>query len=328
MILRVCVLVLAWIGLSPAPSRAQEDRAPVSLSLATCPGFAPERVRNIVSAELGALLVGEGETPASDTTAVTVTCGESILLRVVDPVTGKTLERRIEESSLHPLARDRFLALAIVELVAASWIELEVTPEPAVVPADRTASDATRERAREAASEATAPAPAEVRLALFGAVSVVGSPVRASFGGGVRLDHEPDALLGWSLSLSGEHAEVLTELGSVAVDQLGGQLEATMRARVGLAWIQGALGVRATAVIMTGGAASSDIFASTFVAPALGPHGALRVWLEPAAGFYVGLGAAFSWTLLAAHGLVEGRRAVSVDGPALIGDLLVGLRVD
>lgn len=309
-------------------SAQDEERAPVRVSLEGCPDFAEARVRSVVAAELGALLVEEGETEAAETTVVTVECGdETITLRVVDPVTGKTLERCIEEDSLHPVARDRFLALAIVELVAASWIELEVTPEPAVPPADRTASDATRELARVAATEATRP-PTTVRIALVVAVSMVGDPLRGSFGGGARVDHEPDALFGWSLALWGEHAEVSTELGGIAIDQLGGQLEATLRGRVGAAWIQGAVGARCTAVILNGAASSPDVTASTFVAPALGPHGALRVWLEPLSGFYVGLGATFAWTLLSAHGLVEGRRAVSVDGPALVGELALGFRVD
>lgn len=320
--------IVVSLSLFGSLAQAQDERAPVSLSLAACPGFSPERVRSIVAAELGALLVGDAADPG-ETTAVTVTCdAEMVTLHVVDPVTGKTLERRIAQSSLHPVARERFLALAIVELVAASWIELAVTPEPAVEPADRTASETTREQAREAATVATAPPEGTVRVSLLGAISLVGSPLRGSFGGGARVDHEPDPLLGWSLALWGEHAEASTALGGIAIDQLGGQLEGTLRARLGIATIQGAVGARGTVVLFSGDPGASDVTARSFVAPALGPHGALRLWLEPAPPFYLMLGATFTWTLLAAHALVDGARAVSVDGPALIGELGLGFRVD
>lgn len=84
----------------------------------------------VVRIELGSTIVtGNGAGDPSNTTRVTVTCdGGRVRLRVDDPITGKALERSIEIADVAPAVRARILGLAIVELVAASWIELELRP--------------------------------------------------------------------------------------------------------------------------------------------------------------------------------------------------------
>src|SRR5204863_3029658 len=87
--------------------------------------------------------------PDEATTQVTATCsGEAAHLRVLDPTTGKSVERSVALSQAAPTARARLLALAIAELVAASWSELESNPDPKAPPAAPLAPVEAREAAR------------------------------------------------------------------------------------------------------------------------------------------------------------------------------------
>src|SRR4029077_7676204 len=74
--------------------------------------------------------------------------GDSASLRVLDPTTGKSVERSVALAQAAPTARARLLALAIAELVAASWSELESNPQPKAPPAEPLAPVEAREAAR------------------------------------------------------------------------------------------------------------------------------------------------------------------------------------
>jgi len=70
-----------------------------------------------------------------------------VRLTIDDPVTGKTSTRTLALDDQHRGLRSRMLGLAIAEAVLASWVELQLTPEPAVPRPDAVALPETRREA-------------------------------------------------------------------------------------------------------------------------------------------------------------------------------------
>lgn len=131
-----------------APSGSASS-ARVRLNLHDCPRAQSALVRKLVHIELHAEVVDD---PSADLTAVYVRCADDKAEVVVDdPLTGKRLSRRYDTSRTEPEVFSRTLGLAIVELVAASWTELELDSRAEALPVDeRMAPDASRSAAREA----------------------------------------------------------------------------------------------------------------------------------------------------------------------------------
>ena len=66
-------------------------------------------------------------------TQIALACdGDDARITVDDPLTGKRVERTVSLATVPDLGRARLLALATAELVRSSWIELELTPAPAL----------------------------------------------------------------------------------------------------------------------------------------------------------------------------------------------------
>ena len=101
-----------------------------------------EGVRAIVALELDAHALAVSEVPAH-ATRVTAHCdSELAVLEVTDPLTRKTVSRVIGLEHVDQRARLRVLAIAIAELVSASWFELAQRPrvrasEPAAAVKER-----------------------------------------------------------------------------------------------------------------------------------------------------------------------------------------------
>jgi hypothetical protein len=82
----------------PAPARA--DLPAVHLGPAACEGLDGMELRRLVSLELGAPLA---IAPGSDTTLVSLACEPgSLVVRIDDPLTGKTLLRRLSPATAAP----------------------------------------------------------------------------------------------------------------------------------------------------------------------------------------------------------------------------------
>src|SRR4029079_18035478 len=85
--------------------------------------------QRLAASELRATLVDPA--PDGTVTEVKATCrGALAALEVIDPTTGKSLERTVARTAAAPNGRARLLALAVAELVVASWSELQTNPEP------------------------------------------------------------------------------------------------------------------------------------------------------------------------------------------------------
>jgi len=121
--LRTIAVVGAWL-VAASVAAAADGHPLVSLDVERCVPADAQQVRRLVALELRGGLLPSGET-AANATHVAVGCQqERTSLRVDDPLTGKHLERALPLMERDPRARERLLALSIVELVVASRTEL------------------------------------------------------------------------------------------------------------------------------------------------------------------------------------------------------------
>lgn len=181
----------------------------MSIAVVGCDDALAREAQRIAAIELRAALVDA--TPDQVTTNVTATCAEeSANLRVADPTTGKSVERSVALAQAVPTARARLLALAIAELVAASWSELESNPQPKAPPVAPLASV----EARQAARAVIAPMPIEVG-------AVVDVHLLASrdliMGGGARGDLWISPRFFLRVDTLIHHAELSRAAGTIAV---------------------------------------------------------------------------------------------------------------
>lgn len=222
----VLILVLLRAG---APARAAEDvkHPPIYLELKPCSPVDEAAVRQVLAVELGALFTAAGP-PAAGVTQVAVQCDEERLrLQADDPLTGKSLLRRIDLRAVEPSVRARLLGLAIAELVSASWTELMANPQPQVPPAEPEVPPAVRRAALAAVRRSAAGRGGTEldewrgsRLLASAAVSTFFTGSGLLLGAGVRLAASHAHHLGWSADLLAQHGSVVAGLGGVSIDLL------------------------------------------------------------------------------------------------------------
>lgn len=222
--LRAAFVSGALVGvLGPRAARAQE--APfVMLELEQCDGLQEKEVRRVFAAELG---TRAADAPGKDVTQVTVSCqGTHVRVVVVDPLTQKTVQRSFDIALTDPHGPSRLVAVAAMELVVASWTELDVNPRPKVSPAGPPADTAAALAARQLARErnvpyeptarrwydADTPVARHLRLMAVGSFRKFFNDEYDGFlaGGGIRVGEERFRFLGWA-------ADALIEQGEVKI---------------------------------------------------------------------------------------------------------------
>jgi hypothetical protein len=214
-------VAFALLG-SSASARANDRVHPlVVLEIDSGVEVAEDEVRRILAIELGALL-GDPSAAATDCTRVTVDRANALVrVRVDDPITGKSLARTIDLLGAAPKARSRLLALAIVELVSASWVELELNPQPKVPPVGPPTSPELRAAALAIVRHHARPRPIDkTRLAAVGGVLGFFSGPGAIGGGGVQVGRDHARHLGWVADLQAHHGSAAVMLGRVSFDVL------------------------------------------------------------------------------------------------------------
>jgi hypothetical protein len=318
--------VVACAILASTSARAGEHPT-VQLEIDPCVAAPADEIRRIVAVELGALLEVGGDATV-DRTRVRVGCEQSaITLRVDDPITGKSLARTIDLADAIPAARGRLVALAIAELVSASWTELEVNPEPRVRPSGPRPSAEARDAALAAVLARTDHAtPLRSRLALeasgerfFGGTGVLA-------GAGLRFARDSFDPLGWMVDAQAHHGSQATPLGRVSTDVIGlGAIVAVHRAWSTLDVHLGG-GVRGGAVELSGVADPMTVArASRFWASWFGVLAVGSVGVTIARRFVVEATLEGGEVVVPVGGLVGGRRIVAVDGAWLDLNLSVGM---
>ncbi|HET6285111.1 MAG TPA: hypothetical protein VFH73_29405 [Polyangia bacterium] len=216
----------------------------MSIAVVGCDDALAREAQRIAAIELRAVLVDA--TPDIATTFVTATCAaESADLRVLDPTTSKSVERSVALAQAAPTARARLLALAIAELVAASWSELESNPQPKAPPAAPRAPEVAREAARGVIARPPIELAAVVDAHLLASRDLI-------LGGGARteISLSPRFFLGVDALV--HHGELSRASGTIAVTMpsvsgaLGASFDAgslrpsvSLGARAGYVWMSG-----------------------------------------------------------------------------------------
>jgi hypothetical protein len=288
-----CTLIVI-ASLSPAARAQTLERPPVSLDLRLDePGCAVtdrEALLRVVRLELEGATVAEATGDASSATRVTVSCsGDLVALRVDDPLTGKALERSVRLAGVAAPVRARIVGLAIVELVAASWIELELRTPPPADDVITSAAQRRTERAAVAVARRRRPAPARRDLVLDAAVG--------------ERQHENDLLLravearasyraGWfRIGVDGryEAGERRLEMGTIDFDAWTGGARATGALVFDRLELDAGLGARAGAARLAGHT-FIDARERSFWAPVASLYGVamVRAWATERWAVHIG----------------------------------------
>jgi hypothetical protein len=185
------------------------ERPRVSINILGCDAALAREAQRIAAIELRATLVDPA--PDGTVTEVKATCrGVLATLEVIDPTTGKSLERTVALTEAAPNGHGRLLALAVAELVVASWSELQSNPEPHAPPATRLAPPAAREAARAAVPERALELAAAFDMHVLASGDVL-------FGGGGRAAISISPVLSLRFDAIGDYAELDRAAGRVAV---------------------------------------------------------------------------------------------------------------
>ena len=303
------LVVAAGMGAATAQGATGIERPRVSIDIVGCDGGLAREAQRIAAIELRATLV-DAAADATSVTKVTAACqGTLAALAVVDPTTGKSLERTVALTEAAPTGRARLLALAVAELVAASWSELQTNPQPRAPAATPLAPYAARESARAAVADRTFEL-----AAAFDVHRLSGGDFL--FGGGVRAAIWISPLLLARIDALADYGEAERGVGSVAV------IMPSVSAALGLSpWSGGSLlrpalslGLRGGYVRMNGIANGQTAIGTRQQGAWLGPELALQVSAWHRARVHPILGLAAGVHLLGVRGTVEGGRDVEAVG--------------
>jgi hypothetical protein len=294
----------------------------VSLSVDACAEVDAAEVRRLFTLELGTSVPDAIETDDDAAIRVDVTCdGALVQLRVEDPLTGKSLSRRI---SLGDKGRERLLALAVMELLVASWIELEATPVPEVEPADRRSAVGARTSARRIATRRLPPPAPRWRTT----TSVVGALVASSpgmhGGAGLRIVFDAPNGFGWAADLIAESTSETLDQGTVNVSTLAAGLSVHAHRDWRALRMRGAAGARVGAATLSGDPSGPGVVGSSVTGLEGGPFGRATLGVEPVRHLSFGLSAELGYHLFSVSGFVDGAEQTSVEGAWLAAQLSAG----
>ena len=261
---------------SPAPAASA-----IRLRLDDCPDLDAATIEALVGLELS-------ETPApapgAPAPAVSAICADGlVVIEVDDPVTHKSLSRAIDPSASPAPARSRLLALAIVELIHASWTELTFNPEPRVPAASTGTATTITTTARSGRGSLAAMVRAlrvrpvrRFRLLGMGASEVFPGDV-TRFGGGLRIGWD-GRRLGWSLDVVMHHGDRDESAGNVTIDSVSADVAAFYRVLPETPTLRVGLGLRGGVAELVGTPAMPfDFRGGQVTGPFAGPLGVLSL---------------------------------------------------
>lgn len=297
---------------------------PIELKLDPCVDMPRKEVVRVLTIELGAPLEGFDK-GGTDRTRVLVACEETLLtIRVDDPITGKSLERTIDLAEA-PRARPRLLALAIVELISASWTELESNPHPRVPPAGPRASPESRRLALHAVQrrlESSALRRPRL-LAIASGLAFFSGPGLLG-GAGLQLAQDHAHHLGWRTDIQAHHGSTAVSLGSASVDTISFSAALVFHQAWRKVGLHLGAGLRGGAARLSG---SPDAIGTAQGRSGWGawggPSGRVDVSILATRRLVFELGLEAGYVVVPVGGLVGGAREVAVDG-AFVGFHLGG----
>lgn len=290
----------ALVALALSGSAVARQHPRVQLELDACVRAPHEEVRRLLAIELGALL-DEHADPGADRTRVRVDCaGAETMLHVEDPISRRSIDRPIDLGATSPIGSARLLALAITELVTASWSELTEPPRAARAPV---------------AAQPVLEAPPLERLRLSALGLGRGTFAGAGFLGGaaLRLSRYHARHLGWLVELEVAHGSAAVSVGSVSTTLLSIGTAFVAHQSWRKIGIHGGIGLRFGAAQLRG---ESDAGArgASFWGPWVGPMATLGLVAAPVRRLALELGLEGGYVVTPVGGLVDGRREVAVEG--------------
>lgn len=242
-------VVAALLVFACAPTASAQDAARIALDVSGCSDADASAIERLVGIELRVAIVSE----QTEVTSVRAECADAVLRLVVhDPITAKNVERSYDLSTTDARALSRTIALAIAELVAATWSELEEEEpdvEPEVAPPvalGATTNEAARASARRVVEATRPPAPRRWTIAAFGLLRF--GLREPAFGAGARVALAPIAWLELDVAASISRAWIDSGLGTLRADTL--DLTAIVFAR----WPLDSLSLRVGLGVRGGGA--------------------------------------------------------------------------
>jgi len=305
-------LSLAAILVANTAAAQPDARPTIALTVDACVAVDAADVKQLVEIELHTTVIDDG------LTKVTTRCADkTVELTVVDPLTGKSLTRSIDVMAEPPKARARLLALAIAELVSASWTELETNPTPAVPPAGSPPSPAAKAAARDIVHERT-PAFTVAPSQPLRAVAVLD---RRAFlaktawvtGLGVRLGQDRGTF-GWTADMLASQGTRAATLGEVAIDVVSIALGATAHYTWRNISARAALGARFGAARLSGVPRGEDVEGRSVRGPWGGPSAAASISIVPIKPLLVEASFETGYVVSPVHARVDGERQASVAG--------------
>lgn len=302
----------------------------VALEIEACEGVDPAIVRRILGVELGADADLDAP-PDAAASRVRARCEETRLALTLDePLTGTHLARSIDLSGSPVGSRSRLVALAIAELLAATWIDLGMRHDPEVTVIGAGGADETRaialdiartrlpepDEGEEEVAPIVPPSPPPFGVRGIGVVRVSGEPLHFSGGGGLAADLELIAPLMVAIDLRAEVGSVEAgELGSVRLTAAWATALVGLRLPLGRSHADFAVGGRAGAGWLDGfggrgvdGQQVSGVVAGLVGASHLSLHMAYAVFLH--------VGIELAWITLPLYGTVDGADEVARIGGA------------
>lgn len=325
--------VLLWSVLLAGTARADavSTEAPqVALDIDPCVAVSADAVQRRLALELGERVLGLGEASPTSSHA-SATCDESgrITLRIDDPLTRKSIWRSIDLLSQEPSVRARLLAVAIAELLYASFAELLLEkhpePEPPKPPQPPMPVAVVQTWSGRVEDKLKQPLPPlGVALGAIGSILVQRNAPSLLAGGGLRLLGDTSYHLGWDVDLQYLGATTNDPLGEVRSDLIGARFAVHGQVRVPHVIVRGGGGLRLGLIRNTATPANPDeTTASVQLSPWLTPIlvgsisvaiGRLRLDLSLEGGY----------VLIPVRARAAGQIVSALEGPQLLVSLGIG----
>jgi hypothetical protein len=303
-------VLAAWEG----GLRAEARHQPVVVEVEQCEQSLAVEIRRIVGVELRATVVDA--VPAGESvTRVLAACRDSeVDLSLEDAVTAKRLVRTVALAEAAEAARARLIALAVAELVVASWQEIQGDAEqtgPALPPS--------RPQAAAASGTGGGAGQGEVRAMVeaIGVVRALPGEGLWLLGAGARGFVTISRPLTLTLDVTVEWGAASRATGQVAARAMGGALGLGWGMERRWAFIMPWLGARAGAVRLTGepNPDATTTSGQTQSGPFLGPEIGVAATFFPHAMVHATLALSAGVILLGVRGEVFGDSNVNARGP-------------
>jgi hypothetical protein len=311
----------AWV-IAGLLAFAPRSEPVVALDTAGCPSLESALVHRLVGIELGTAV----EPAAEDvTTLVTLRCSEEAIdIEVADAVTNKTLRRSIDRHALGAGTDERVIALAVAELVEASWVELRLEPEPprppSPVPEVRPEQRARALEIVEAEEPAPAPSSPTPRPGNLGAaLGLRWLPIEALslISGGMATGDGFGRYGAWGAGIEAFGGRAAAGPGDVSIAGLGPWAALYLRVEPKAVTLQSGLGVRGGWVGLAGRNPSPGVATRRHDRPWLAPFVEVMALVRVRDRFGPWAAIDASWIVVGARGRHDGVEVVRFGGPTL-----------